>query len=70
VSAAVTPGADGSLTVLRATAANVGDLAAAHQIPPRELVTVHATLEEAFMRLTKDALDYRAAAAALRARDA
>jgi ABC-2 type transport system ATP-binding protein len=57
--AAAGPGPDGSLTVTGATAAEVGKLAAGHGIELHELLTRKASLEEAFMGLTRDAADYR-----------
>jgi ABC-2 type transport system ATP-binding protein len=38
----------------------IGDLAAAHHIPLHELTPRHASLEDAFMQLTRSAVDYRA----------
>ena len=40
-------------------AAAVGELAARHGIALHELVARQASLEEAFMELTRDAVDYR-----------
>ena len=60
----VQPGADGSLHVRGASAAEVGDLAARHGIALHELVARQASLERAFMELTRDAADYRAPVAA------
>jgi ABC-2 type transport system ATP-binding protein len=53
------PGPGGSLAVRGATAAEVGDLAARHGIALHELFTRQASLEQAFMELTRDAADYR-----------
>jgi ABC-2 type transport system ATP-binding protein len=58
------PGSDGSLAVRGATAAQVGDLAAGHGIAVHELMSRQASLEEAFMELTRDAADYRPVPAA------
>ncbi|SCG37774.1 ABC transporter ATP-binding protein [Micromonospora halophytica] len=58
--AAVESAADGSLTVTGLTPAALGDLAYARGIPLHELVTRAASLEEAFMDLTADRVDYRA----------
>jgi ABC-2 type transport system ATP-binding protein len=55
------PGADDGLTVTGASAAEVGELAARHGIALHELVTTTATLEEAFIELTRDAAEYREA---------
>jgi len=41
-------------------AAAIGDLARAHGITLHELTPRHASLEEAFMELTQDSVDYRA----------
>ena len=50
---------DGSLSVSGTSALEVGELAARHGIALYELLTRNASLEEAFMRLTRDALDYQ-----------
>lgn len=53
--------ADGdALTVTGLTAAELGDLAGARGIPVHELATRSASLEEAFMDLTADRVDYLA----------
>jgi len=57
--AATAAGPDGSLAVTGATAADVGRLAARHGIELHELLTRKASLEEAFMMLTRDAVEYR-----------
>jgi ABC-2 type transport system ATP-binding protein len=57
--AAAAAGPDGSLAVTGATAADVGKLAARHGIELHELLTVKASLEAAFMKLTRDAVEYR-----------
>ena len=41
------------------SAAAVGDLAVRHHIALHQLVTRQPSLEEAFMALTKDAVDYQ-----------
>ncbi|MEV4489703.1 ATP-binding cassette domain-containing protein [Micromonospora coxensis] len=53
-------GADGAsgLTVTGVTAARIGDLAYELGVPLHELTTVRATLEETFMALTADAVEY------------
>ena len=43
--------------------AEVGRLAAAHGIALSELTPVRASLEEAFMELTRDSVEYQAAGA-------
>jgi ABC-2 type transport system ATP-binding protein len=48
-----------SLAVRGLSAAAVGDLAARHQIALHQLVTRQPSLEEAFMALTRDTVDYR-----------
>jgi ABC-2 type transport system ATP-binding protein len=55
-----TTNADGSLTVHGLTAAQVGDLAFEHGVRLHELTVVRASLEEAFMELTADSVEYRA----------
>ena len=39
---------------------DIGDLAAAHAIVIHELSRQHASLEAAFMELTRDSIEYRA----------
>jgi ABC-2 type transport system ATP-binding protein len=51
---------DGSLTVRGLTAAQVGDLAFEQGVRLHELTVVRASLEEAFMELTADSVEYRA----------
>ena len=53
------PGPGGSVLVTGASAAEVGELAARHGIALHELLTRKPSLEEAFMKLTQDAVDYR-----------
>jgi ABC-2 type transport system ATP-binding protein len=55
---------DGAVRVDGVTPDAVGDLAAAEQLTLHELVLVRASLEEAFMRLTADSVEYHAADAA------
>jgi ABC-2 type transport system ATP-binding protein len=50
---------DGSLAVRGAGTAVVGNLAAQHGIAVHELVARQPSLEEAFMELTRDTMDYR-----------
>jgi ABC-2 type transport system ATP-binding protein len=52
-------GPDESFRVNGLTAAEVGDLAAAHGISLHELVPLRASLEEAFMELTADSVTFR-----------
>ncbi|WP_018830303.1 ABC transporter ATP-binding protein [Salinispora tropica] len=60
--ASVTQPADGSLSVSGMSASDIGDLAFAKSIPVHELTPRFASLEEAFMRVTGDSLEYRAGA--------
>ena len=57
--AAVDAGPGGALAVTGAATAAVGELAARHGIVLHELVARQASLEEAFMEMTRDAADYR-----------
>jgi ABC-2 type transport system ATP-binding protein len=51
---------DASLTITGMTVEAVGELAAANRVVLHELVLVQASLEEAFMELTEDSVDFRA----------
>jgi ABC-2 type transport system ATP-binding protein len=51
---------DDSLSIHQMTTDQVGDLAHANGIVLHELTLVQASLEEAFMELTEDSVDYRA----------
>jgi ABC-2 type transport system ATP-binding protein len=53
-------GADGAVEVRGMSTEQVGDLAFAEGIRLHELTTVRASLEEAFMELTADSVEYRA----------
>jgi ABC-2 type transport system ATP-binding protein len=53
---------DGYLEVRGLTCEEVGDLAAAHSFTIHELFQERASLEEAFMELTRDSVEYHAAA--------
>ncbi|MDC4232377.1 ABC transporter ATP-binding protein [Actinomyces sp. B33] len=57
------PGEDGSLITTSATAERIGDLAAGAGIALHELVTIRASLEEAYMALTHDEVEYTQAGA-------
>ena len=59
--AAVGPAEDGRLTVSGLESAAIGDLAAAHGIAVHELIPRHASLEQAYLDITSDSVDYRAA---------
>jgi ABC-2 type transport system ATP-binding protein len=54
------PGMDGALSVIGLDCPTIGDLAAAHQIGLRELSPQQPSLEDAFMEMTHDVVDYRA----------
>lgn len=56
--AAVSVEADGSMRVTGLTASQIGDLARDHRLAVHELVPNRATLEEAFMALTADSVEY------------
>ena len=57
--ATVQTNTDGTLLVRGSDPAAVGELAARHGIALHELVAQEASLEEAFMDLTRDAVDYQ-----------
>ena len=57
----VTPAGDGALLVSGLSAGQVGAAAAAAGITVLGLATEQASLEDAFVDLTKDAVEYRAA---------
>jgi ABC-2 type transport system ATP-binding protein len=52
---------DGALLVKGLTAVQVGNLAAAHCVAVHELVPVRASLEDAFMELTREAVQFASA---------
>jgi ABC-2 type transport system ATP-binding protein len=52
--------ADGVLRLRGVTTARVGDLAAEHGIALHELVEERASLEAAFMEMTRDSVEYHA----------
>ena len=56
------PAAATTFTVVGLDAARIGDLAAEHGLRVHELTPRSASLEEAFMELTHDSVDYRPAA--------
>ena len=60
--AGVTMEQDGSITVTGLTTVEIGDLAATHSLTLHELTPVRASLEDAFMELTHDAVEYRSPA--------
>jgi ABC-2 type transport system ATP-binding protein len=57
----VTPAADGALSITGVSTAQVGAVAAAAGITVFELATEQASLEDVFVGLTQDAVEYRAA---------
>lgn len=57
--AAVTSSADGTARVTGITTQRIAELAADAGLPLYELTAVTASLEEAYMRLTSDAVEYR-----------
>jgi ABC-2 type transport system ATP-binding protein len=57
--ATVTPGADGALNIEGLTSAQIGDVATRDRLTVHELTPVMASLEDAFMELTQDAVEYR-----------
>ncbi len=62
--ATVTRGPAGELHVSDLTSAQIGDLAAAHGLPLHELTPLSASLEDAYLSLTRDEVEYRSEAVA------
>ena len=58
--ATVAPGSNGGLAVRGLDAPAIAGLAAAHGIPVHELTPRHASLEEAYLDITKDSVEYHA----------
>jgi ABC-2 type transport system ATP-binding protein len=58
--AVVSDGAGGGLVVREMEAPEIGELAAEHSIPLHELSNQSASLEAAFIELTRDAVEYHA----------
>jgi len=54
------PGADGTIVVQGMPVNQIGDLAFEHRIRLHELAPAQASLEEAFMELTADSVEFRA----------
>jgi ABC-2 type transport system ATP-binding protein len=52
---------DGAVTIRGMSSKAIGELASEHRVVLHELTPVRASLEEAFMHLTRDALEYRTA---------
>jgi ABC-2 type transport system ATP-binding protein len=67
--ASVTNGNNGDLIVTEVDAARIGDIAAEHRIPLHELSPQHASLEAAFMELTRDSVDFHAGGASTNGSD-
>jgi ABC-2 type transport system ATP-binding protein len=61
--ASVRPLTDGMLEVTGSGSATIGELAASHGIALHELTPERASLEEAFMELTSDSVEYHASGA-------
>ncbi|WP_410586068.1 ABC transporter ATP-binding protein [Amycolatopsis sp. lyj-23] len=61
--AAVREGVEASLVVSGMTSAEIGKLAAYHGVALAELTPQRVSLEDAFMELTKDSVDYQGASA-------
>ena len=57
----ITRAADGTLTVSGVSAGQVGTIAGVGGITVLELATEQASLEDVFVGLTQDAVEYRAA---------
>jgi ABC-2 type transport system ATP-binding protein len=57
-----TPDSDGAFEVVDADPARIGDLVAAHGVTLHELSPQRASLEEAFMRMTADSVEYHTGA--------
>ena len=58
--ATVAPEGDGGLAVRGMDAHGIAGLAAGHDIPVHELTPRHASLEEAYLDITKDSVEYHA----------
>ncbi len=58
--ATIAPEADGGVLVTGIDAARIGELAAMHRIPLHELSPRRASLESAFMELTRNSVEYQA----------
>ncbi len=54
----VTEDADGTLVVTGTTAEAIGEFAARYQVPLHELTPIKSSLEEAYLELTKDEVEY------------
>jgi ABC-2 type transport system ATP-binding protein len=58
--ATITPAPDGALAVRGMDPAAIGDLAAANQLTVHEIAARQASLEEAYLQITNDSVEYRA----------
>ena len=63
VGAHFTPGVENSIEVTGMESSAIGELAAAHRIVLHELATLQTSLEDAFMDLTHDSVEFRTASA-------
>ncbi len=54
------PAPDGAIEVTGLEASTIGELAAANGLVLHELTPVRASLEEAFMELTRDSVEFHA----------
>ena len=63
-------GADGALLVTGFGMSDIGDVAFDNQVRVHELSPIQASLEQAFMELTKDSVEYHAAVPAGKAASA
>jgi ABC-2 type transport system ATP-binding protein len=62
--ATVKPGLEDSIQVAGLDSRAIGDLASTHKLTLHELATQQGSLEEAFMDLTHDSVEYRSSVAA------
>ena len=60
--ATVTTVAPGQLEVVDLTSAEIGDIASGHGVPLHELTPLSASLEDAYLSLTRDEVEYRSEA--------
>lgn len=58
---------DGALSVVGAACEQIGELAGAHDVVLHELTSQRSSLEQAFMELTRDSVDFRASDGAVAA---
>jgi ABC-2 type transport system ATP-binding protein len=67
--ATVTPANDGALSITGMDASTIGDLAGANGIVVHELTPRHASLEQAYLDITRDSTEFRAARPSTNGRD-